>query len=79
MARLRTVVAALLLALAVAQPVVAAAPPPAALLASEWDWDWDACRKFWRRQMGKTAGVAGIVTCFVVVGVLIVMSARKKT
>jgi hypothetical protein len=76
MAGLRTFVAALMLALAVAPPA-AAAPP--AVLAADWDWDWDAFKKYWRRQLGKTAGIAGVVTCVVGVGALIIMSARKKT
>lgn len=68
-----------------ALPARAAETPPArsdaALLAIDmsWDWDWDEFRKFWSKQLGKTTGIVGTVTLVVVVGMLIVMSAKKKT
>lgn len=48
-------------------------------IADMWDWDWDECRKFWSKQFGKTTGVLGTVSLVVLLGVLIVMSAKKKT
>ncbi len=50
-----------------------------ALLAMSWDWDWDEFKKFWTKQLGKTTGILGTVSLVVGVGVLIVMSAKKKT
>jgi hypothetical protein len=64
----------------------AAVPPRATILptasvplAMEWDWDWDGFKRYWRKQLGKTTGVVGSVALVVGIGVLIVMSARKKT
>jgi len=59
----------------------AAAPADMAVtpLAMSWNWDWDECRKFWSKQLGKTTGVVGTVSLVVVIGALIVMSAKKKT
>ena len=48
-------------------------------LADTWDCDWDGFRKFWRSQFGKTTGVVGSAGIVVGIGVLIIMSAKKKT
>jgi hypothetical protein len=83
---LRTCLLTALLLLGAASAPVGAAESPvtagsAALtpVAMSWNWDWDECRKFWSKQLGKTTGVVGTVSVVVVIGVLIVMSAKKKT
>lgn len=54
-------------------------PMAVAPLAMSWEWDWDECKKFWGKQLGKTTGILGTVSLVVAIGVLIVMSAKKKT
>ena len=55
------------------------APTMAAVTDLNAEWDWDSCKKFWKQQLGKTTGVTGVVMLVVGLGVLIVMSSRKKT
>jgi len=45
--------------------------PPIAL------WDWDEFKKYWKKQLGRTTGVLGIVTLVMGVGVLIIVSTGK--
>ena len=77
----RSIIAAMLIALAIAAlPSAAiAASLPSLPLADTWDGDWDGFRKFWRSQLGKTTGVVGVTGVVVGIAVLIICSAKKKT
>lgn len=84
---IRTSLAALVLAATLAFAPPAPAQSPAACHRTavavpfgelSWNWDWDGFRKFWRSQLGKTTGITGTVALVVLVGVLIVMSAKKS-
>jgi hypothetical protein len=50
---------------------------PAPLVA-DYEWDWDGFKRFWKRQLGQSTGVVGIVLIVVGGGVLMVMSTRRK-
>ncbi|MFL5328316.1 MAG: hypothetical protein ACJ8C4_05335 [Gemmataceae bacterium] len=67
----------------------AAGPAPASTTASfaaacissplaSYEWSWDGFKHYWRGQFGKTSGVVGLVVGVVGVGVLFVMSARRR-
>ncbi len=60
-------------ALASSAPTFAAAP-----LLAEYEWDWDGFRRYWKRQMQKSSGVAGIVILVVGAGLVVVMSTKRK-
>jgi hypothetical protein len=62
-------------------PASSCAPDAASCISSplaSYDWDWEGFKHYWRGQFGKTSGVVGIVVCVVGVGVLFVMSARRR-
>jgi len=46
---------------------------PTAVLALE-DWSWDGFVKFWKRQVGKTSGVVGVVALVGLGATLLIMS-----
>ena len=69
----------LVIALSVGTGRLAAEPPRASVPIANYDWDWDGFKRYWSNHLGRTSGVVGIVTMVVGAGVLIIMSARKKT
>ncbi|MBX7104057.1 MAG: hypothetical protein K1X57_08240 [Gemmataceae bacterium] len=78
------ILAAIVLLSFLAAPARAVSPPPRATMVCigdlpSFDWDWDSFRKYWRNQFGKTTGAFGIVAVVVGIGIVIVMSAKKKT
>jgi hypothetical protein len=57
-----------------APPVEAAVRPAAAVLASYEEWSWDSFVKFWKKQLGKTSGVIGVVMLVAAGAALIIVS-----
>jgi hypothetical protein len=66
-------------ALSVGSGRLAAEPPHARITVASYEWDWDGFKRYWSNHLGRTTGVVGIVVMVVGVGVLIILSARKRT
>ena len=69
----------LAIALSLSSGRLAAAPTRICVPIAAYEWDWEGFKRYWMRHLGQTTGVVGIVTMVVGVGVLIILSARKKT
>lgn len=69
----------LVIALSLSSGRLAAEPPRTNITIANYDWDWDGFKRYWSKHLGQTTGVVGIVVMVVGVGVLIIMSARKRT
>jgi len=54
-------------------PLASAGGPAMAVLAVE-EWSWDGFVKFWKRQVGKTSGVVGVVALVGLGATLLIMS-----
>ena len=69
----------LAIALSVSSGRLAAEPPRPNVVLASYEWDWEGFKRYWGKHLGQTTGVVGIVTMVVGAGVLIILSARKKT